>query len=52
MQEMRKRGSEVTRIEQSDNISKVIFFYKDLWYSYATKEVDFERERKRHKDDG
>ena len=49
---MRKRGSEVTRIDQYANKIKVKHFDTDLWCARAIKSVDSEREKKRHKDNG
>ena len=49
-QEVRKRGLEVTWIGQGDKIIKVTIFDIELWHSCATKSVDSEREKKRHKE--
>ena len=52
VQDMRKRGTYVARLKQNDNATKVKNYDTEVWHAHATKEVDSERERKRHKDNG
>ena len=50
--DMRKRGTDATRLKQNDKSTKVKNYDVEVWHACATKAVDSERERKRHEDKG
>ena len=49
---MRKRGTDVARLKQNNNATKVKNYDTEVWHVHATKAVDSEREKKRHEDYG
>ena len=49
MNEDRKRGPDVNVQENGAETIEIHNFYNDLWFTFATKAVDSERDKKRHK---
>jgi len=50
MNEDRKRGPDVNVQENSAEAIEIQNFDNELWFTFATKAVDSERDKKRHKE--